>query len=452
MNNLIEHVKTLLSPPVANTGNTDNDNITNKGVISAFVIANITRKTVWKYATISSQGNVAFHAMAPFNFVDDLETNMQYAKKTVYVSVNQDPQANQDSEGQVRYYNQNIGNFSLLLRPSIEFNGKTYPNAYNKIELHSPVIKQALIPADIDKFNSALLNEPCNILLQEVHANNANQNLDKKERAQLNIIAYQTYANSILDLFEQGLLEFSNILINPKPNTVSFGMGLEDSMKSMSNPWLNKAVLAGLSNTPFTKSPVLNQYTTVVQIVESEDMELLYSDNNNMLGKRVIYQDEQSGKKREALGLIGIIKDYNSDTTILVNITDPNNTLNTDSRGRVEAFEGLLAKNINTFEVQGTLRPIVRTIGSSASRNGNIFWELVVNKYNVYQSTNLRSSLEADAFESLSFEHFAEENDEVPEGIGSFVLGNSSVSTSTSSSTNSNASSNTDLEDNSSVM
>lgn len=416
MENLNEHVSKLLAIPQQNVANTDNEVITNKGTISLFVIGSVTREIIYRYATISSQGNINFHVMSPFNFIDDQENNPQYAKKTVYTSVNTDSQA-VTTDNVTKYYNQNLGNFLLIMKPFINHNGKQHPNIYNMLSLHSPVIKQALIPSDIDNFDSTILNAPLIKLQEVVQQNNLNEDLDKKERVELNVVAYKQYAKEVLELHEEGLLEYSNILINPTPNSISFHLGLENSMKAMSNPWLNINVLSSLG-LPFTKVPVLNQYRTTVQFIETEDLALLYSDNDNMIGKRQIYMDEGTGRKREALSFVGIIKDYNSDTPLLVNITDPNGQLNGNSRGRVEAFEALLAKGINTFTIEGSLRPIVRLTGSNASRNGNIFWEFLVSKYSVYKSTSLRNSLESDSFADLSFT----ESDGLEEGAESLVF------------------------------
>lgn len=66
-------------------------------------------------------------------------------------------------------------------------------------------------------------------------------------------------------------------------------------MKATSNPWLNINTVLGL-DIPVSKLPIINQYTTTVQIVDIDDLSLMFSDNNNMLGKRTIWTNQETGK------------------------------------------------------------------------------------------------------------------------------------------------------------
>lgn len=398
---LQDHIKKILAIPTANVAVVVNEQSINKGTVSLFVSSNLTRTILYRYATISSNGNINFHAMSPFTFIDDSQP-AQYRKKTVYASVNLDSQ--QDKTDKNVHYNNNLGNFLLLLKPNIHSGGKPFANPYNKLELHSPIIKQGLIPANIDDSQLLLINQPATDLQALVNSIKMDEDIEPKEKSNLYIQAYNDYKDKVEQLFNDGLLDYSFILVNPKPNTVSVSMALEESMKATSNPWLNINTVLGL-DIPLSKLPVINQYTTTVQIVDVEDLSILFSDNNNMYGKRTIWTNPETGKSREALSKVAIIKDFNSDTPILIEITDSiNMSTNADARGRVQAFEDLLDKGINTFTVQGSLSPVVRLKESNGGRNGVIFFELIIDTYSVYQSTNTRSTLEADAFASLSID------------------------------------------------
>ena len=281
-------------------------------------------------------------------------------------------------------------------------NDKQVANPYNKIVLASSRIKQALIPADINPAILTEINAPARKLKELISQHNALE-IEQKEKVSLNIMAYQEYENEVLALVEKGLLVYSFVLINPIANTVSFDMGLEDSMNAQSNPWLNFKAVSSLGN-PLSNIPTINKYCAVIQIIEVSDLNALFSDNIEMLGKRTIWTDTESNRSREAVTKVAIIKDYNSDTPILVSLTDSLNAPTQGNRSRVEAFEALLDKGVNTFTVFGSLSPVVRLKNTNAGRNGNIFFELRLDRYNVFQSTNLRNTLESDAFESLSFE------------------------------------------------
>lgn len=401
MSNINQQVESLLSIPQPSLSATTVDPIVNQGLSKLYVIAGITRKVLYQYATIGATGNIAFHAMSPFNFIDDNQREAQYKKKTCFVSVNMDSQQNPNDPSQ--YYNNNFGCFLAVLKGTIEVNGRQQPNPYNAIELHASVIKQALIPTDVDNIDLNIINKPCLNLKNKV-ALIKQEDFEAKEKAKLFMDAYEEYKQEVLALVEQGHLSYSFILINPKPDSISFDLGLEESMRSGSNAWLNYNTVLN-QGLPLSKIPTLNQYKTVVQIIETDDLSLFHSDNINMLGKKDIYTNE-AGKSRQALSLVALIKDYNNDTPILVAITDNANISNVpNSRGRVEALEALLDKGISTFTVTGSLSPVVRLIDSNAGRHGNIFFELVVDKYEVYQSSNIRNTLDVDAFNDLSYEN-----------------------------------------------
>ena len=395
-----QHIEKMLAIPVANVAVVNEQSI-NKGVLSLFVAAGASRSILYRYATISSNGNINFHAMSPFTFIDDNQS-AQYRKKTIYASVNLDSQ--QDKTDKNIHYNNNLGNFLLLLKGSIVSGGKSFANPYNKLDLHSPIIKQGLIPANIDKPQLELINQPALELQAVVNSIKFDEDIEPKEKSKLYIEAYNEYKAKVEQLYYNGLLDYSFIIVNPKPNSVSISMGLEESMKATSNPWLNINTVLGL-DIPVSKLPIINQYSATVQIVDIDDLSLMFSDNNNMLGKRTIWTNQETGKSREALSKVAIIKDYNSDTPILIEITDSiNMSNNPDARGRVQAFEDLLDKGINTFTVNGSLSPVVRLKDSNGGRNGVVFFELIIDTYSVYQSNNTRSTLESDAFGSLSFD------------------------------------------------
>lgn len=391
--NIIPHVQSMLQIPATGVATAD-EQVPNHGVTSLFVIAGLTRSMLFRYATISSAGNISFHAMAPFSFVDQRQREAQYRKKTTWVSVNMDAQQNANNPKQ--FFNNNFGNLLLILKPQIE--GK--PNPYNAINLHATRIKQAIVPADIDPSLMTTLNEPVLELQREVQLN-ATSGLDAKEIVELNIKAYNIYAEKILALVNGNLLTYAFVLINPKPNTISPSINLEESMKAASNPWMNinKVLNSGL---PISQIPVFNQYETVVQIVDVEDLSCLYSDNMEMYGERLVYQNNDTGLQMRAITKVAVIKDYNADTYVLLSITDPANT-RPNTRTRTQAFEDLLDKGINTFTVRGSLSPVVRTKSSNAARNGNVIFELAVDEYSIYQSNNIRNSIDTDSFADLSF-------------------------------------------------
>lgn len=418
--NPIEHIQNMLKMPVANQSISD-EQINNDGSLQLFTIAGRTRNIMYRYATIGSNGNINFHAMSPFNFIDSNQTEAQYRKKTVYASFNTDPQQNPNDPKQ--YFNNNLGNYLLLMKPNLVMNGKESPTFFNSLTLHNLRVKQALIPTDIENVDIKLINTPA-AKLQQAVLQNSKEDLDTKAKVELNIQAYNEYEQEVLALVEQGLLTYSFILINPTPNSVSVGYGVEDSLRAVTHPGMNYNAIMN-QNLPLSDIPVLNKYRTVVQIIESEDMAILFSNNNAMLGKRTIYTVTETNRSRYAISKLAIIKDYNNDTPIIIAITDTPNSLRTDARGRVESFEALLDKGINTFEVEGSLSPVVRLTDTNAGRNGNVVFELRVDKYKVYNSTGVRSTLDADAFGDLSFESV--EGDETV--AQSFVVDTSDNST-----------------------
>lgn len=433
MNNPIEHIRNMLKMPVSNQSTSD-EQIDNAGTVEVFTIAGKTRAIMYRYATIGSTGNINFHAMSPFNFIDTNQNDPQYRKKTTYVSINTESQQSTNDPSQ--YFNNNLGNYLLLMKPKLAMNGKETSTFFNLLKLHSPRIKQALIPSDIEAVDLVTLNAPA-IKLQTAVIENSKTDLENKAKVALNIAAYEEYEQEVLALVEHGLLTYSFILINPVANSVSVGYGLEDSLRALSHPGMNYNALLN-QGLPLSDIPVLNKYKTVVQIIEAGDMSILFSDNEAMLGKRTIYTNSETGKSREAISKLAIIKDYNNDTPIIVAITDTPNSLRSDSRGRVESFEALLDKGLNVFEVEGSLSPVVRLKDTNAGRNGNIVFELRVDKYKVFNSSGVRSTLESDAFSDLSFEgsegdeSFAQEfvaEVEPVEGVDHTMLGSTVGST-----------------------
>lgn len=401
MNNHLNHIENMLAMPVANVAQTENIEVQD-GLQELFVIANFTRNILYRYATISSNGNVSFHAMSPFKFVDDNQQDANYRNKTVYVSVNTDSQQNANDPKQ--FYNNNLGNLLLVLKPFINQNNKNYPNLYNAIKLSNARIKEALVPQDLDNPQLNVINAPA-IKLQSLVKQHALDDIEAKDRVTLNIQAYQNYTKEVLELVEQGLLTNAFVFINPTANKVAPSLSIDDGMKAVSNPWLNINTIMNLG-LPLSKVPTPNKFRAVVQVIETNDLSVLFSDNDEMLGERVIWTNSENGKTRRALTVLALIKDYNNDTPVLLSITDTVNSTsnNSNARSRVEAFEGLMDKGLNEFIVEGSLSPVVRLKGTNAGRHGNVFFELRADSYKVYQSTSVRNSLEADAFDDLSFE------------------------------------------------
>lgn len=394
---MVERAKQLLAIPTTNVALQEKQTI-NKGQQQLFAIAGLTRKTLYRYATIGSTGNINLHVMSVFKHTDNNQSDPQYRNKNIWASVNMDSQRNPNDPTQFR--NNNLGNLLALMKPSITLPNATRPsyNHYNNLILHHTRIKQALIPASIDDLNLEALNAPAITLHQEMTAT-AELEIDRKDKVALNIEAYNEYTKAVLELVEQGKLVVGYIFINPTPNSVTVSSNLDDSMDSKSNPWMSiNEVFKNVGN--LSRIPTLNNFRATVQIIEASDLSLLNSDNDSMLGKRNIWTDSESGRERNAISKVAIIKDYNSDTPILVSLTDPI-TNNANARSRVDAFEALLDKGITTFTVEGSLSPVVRTKGTNASRNGDVFFELHIDDYDVYQSTSVKQTLDIDAFSDL---------------------------------------------------
>ena len=387
--NMVEHIKQMLQVPVAGVA-TSEENVVNQGQVNLFLIGGITRSFLYRYALISSAGNVSFHAMSPFTFIDDNQ-KPQYRKKTVWASVNMDSQPNAD---RTVHYNNNFGAFLTLLKP--EINGKA--NIFNSLNLHAPRIKQAIVPADIDPKYVSLLNAPA-IKLQEAIQENSQHQIEAKDLVKLNIQAYQEYTEEVLQLVMEQKLTYAFALINPKPNSVSFSLQFEDTLNAASNPWLNASKVFN-TKLPISHVPTLNQYNAVVQVVETDDLDIVFSDTNEMLGTRVVFNDTEANRKLEAITKLAVIKDYGHDTYVLLSIVDPNNTM-ADKQTRTQAFQKLLDKGINTFSVRGALAPVVRLKDTNAARFGNVLFELRIEDYSVYQSSNIRNSIDTDAFGDL---------------------------------------------------
>lgn len=430
--NIIPQVESMLQIPATGIATSD-EQVPNHGVTTLFVIAGLTRSMLYRYATISSAGNVSFHAMAPFSFVDQRQREAQYRKKTTWVSVNMDAQQNPNNPKQ--YFNNNFGNLLMVLKPQMD----NKPNPYNAINLHATRLKQAIIPADIDPSLMNTLNEPVLELQREIQLN-ATSGLETKEIVELNIKAYNAYADKVLALVNGNLLTYAFALINPKANTVSPSINLEESMKAASNPWMNinKVINSGL---PISQIPVFNQYEAVVQIVDVKDLSCLYSDNMEMFGERLVYQNNDTGLQMRAITKVAVIKDYNADTYVLLSITDPANT-RPNTRTRTQAFEDLLDKGINTFTVRGSLSPVVRTKSSNAARNGNVIFELAVDEYSIFQSNNIRNSIDTDSFADLDFTETEGDFDVAAEYIDVQAVDLTSDASDSTSNTDSNSSHN----------
>ena len=388
-------------------------NLNSNAALFAHIIADVTRKISYYYATIGSNGKINFHVSSIFKTVNDQRNNdPRYRDKRVWISVNTDPQVN--PKNPEIHYDDNIAMYLHLMSPMTFHNGKNQPNFNNGLVMADPKIKQILIPSDIDAILQsplndknqnamlATLNEPFINLRAELAAN-ASTEMSIKDRQRENIEAYKVYTQEVLSLVQQGLLTLSYALINPTANSITPSFQLEETMNASSNYYMNFKDVVTNSKAPINRIPKLNRYQAVIQITDA-DIGALDSNNAPMLGKRLLNENAanqtEEYQERYALSKVGVIKDYNSDQHILVSIIDRY----TDNRSRVGALEALLDKGVNTFIMSGYLVPVVREIDSNSSRSGNIFFELNVDTYTVFNSQGLHKVMESDQFSDLGFD------------------------------------------------
>lgn len=407
MNNQLHAVKSLLST-VTSQVQPDNENISPGIDTTLFNISGFTRFVSLAYATMSKNGKISFHLMSPMKFIDPTERDIRYRAKTTWLSVAQDSNSrpNPANPNEVIHYNSNPGIFSIF-RKADKINERSNP--YNSLILSRAKIRQALVPTNLESITPELLrkiNFPAIKLNNTVKGNIEAAGEDNdKELAELNVLAYNEYANEMVKLYEEGLLTLSNVFITPKQNSIQLGVSLDETSNSVTNPWLNTKNLLESPEFNITTLPMHSSFTGLVELNPNAGMDVLNSDNVAMLGERMITRNEETGAQRTAYSLIGTIKDFGVDVPVLVSIVDLPNGYSGDSangsRSRVESLRALLAQNINRFYIEGTIRPVVRQLGQNGGRSGNVFMELSIDAYSVYRSTSMTSSMETDDFADL---------------------------------------------------
>ena len=399
MNNLeTQTAHQLINPAQSTLLTGGNENIGTSIDLSLFLIAGKTRNIMLQYALLTNAGNINFFALVPFKFNDVNENDPRYRTKTMWASVSLDSQ--QSQKDPKIFFNNNIGILKTFLTPSMMHGEKPVGNPYNALHFNSAKLHHYVVPTDIDAIDNNMLielNTPITTLRTQIEEAKA-QGLEGEMLIQVNTEAYATYTESVKALYDRGLLTLSTIVTTPKANSISMSIGIDETMQSTSNPWLNANVLLNQHGVNLSALPVSNSVKALVQITES-DISALFSDNEKMFGERVMNPNAgEQEQVRLALSKVGIIKDFGANTTVLVSITDG---FNTNNRSRVQALKDQLERGNNMFQIEGTLRPIARHVNSNAGRSGNVFMELLIDTYSVYKSTSLSSSIEFDAFSDL---------------------------------------------------
>lgn len=113
----------------------------------------------------------------------------------------------------------------MLLKGSIVSGGKSFANPYNKLDLHSPIIKQGLIPSNTDNPQLELINQPALELQAVVNSIKFDEDIEPKEKSKLILKLIMNIKLSRTTIID-GLLDYSFIIVNPKPNSVSISMGV----------------------------------------------------------------------------------------------------------------------------------------------------------------------------------------------------------------------------------
>lgn len=406
----LQRVKSLLS--VVNQVNisSDNENIVPSINTKLLLIAGLTRRLVYKYATMTSNGAVHIHALIPMKFNDPTERNLRYKHKTSWVSIVLDPSEHKDKEtGEVTYYNSNYGLLKHFLNPNIKVGDKVYPNPYNSLTLYDAKLRQNLIPSQVDEFTDedlAKINRPVVELQALISQNKQVAGDDIEALKTLNTQAYKDYLGKTFELYQKGYLSLSTVFITPKQNSIDIGLSLDETSQAMSNPWMNARQLMTNPEVPLSSIPSHSTFSGLVQIIEGGDANTLLTDNIDMIGERIINSNASENKDVKQLmakSVVGVIKDFGQNVEILVSLVDSFQTRGKDgeTRGRVEVFKSLLESGNNLFNIRGTIRPVVRLKGQQAGRNGNSFYELIIDSYSVHKSTSLSNSIEVDAFADL---------------------------------------------------
>lgn len=258
--------------------------------------------------------------------------------------------------------------------------------------MHDLIVPSSITPTPEDL---KTMLQPVTTLAVAIKAISESQQ-DDKEKAESSMQAFEVYVDSLVKLVEAGLLMYTTGIITPEQSSISIGIKLEDSMSVQSHPWLNANTLLANPDIKMNQIPTTNNFRGLVEIIDSDDIEgILHSNNNAMIGRKTLSQSGDS--IRYALAKIAVIKDYNSQVPITISILDMMN----NGRSRVEALEALIAKGQRTLFIEGSLSPVVRTIDNEASRNGEVFFELKIERYSVHNSANTRLSVETDDYGML---------------------------------------------------
>lgn len=401
MNSELQLVKQLLNPATSQLTVGGNENI-NSGInLSVFLIAKKTRAIMMPYALKTSAGNIHFYGLMPVKFNDPDELNPSYKSRVLWQSFSFDSQ--QSSKNERIFFNQNAGIVKTFLTPSLTLGDKTFNNPYNKLTLTQAKLHQYLVPNNLDTIDNAvltMLKQPFNILKSRVLANEA-EGLTGSALVEMNTIAYDEYLAEVENLYTQGLLTLSTIVTTPKVNSIALDIGIDETMDSQSNPFLSANFLLNQQNINLSALPVTNNFRGLIQVTEA-DMSALLSDNTNMFGKRLMNRNAGEGElPRFALSKVGMIKDFGTNTPVLVSIIDTYSN-NINAKTRVDTFESYLERGTNLFIVEGSIKPIARQVNSNSGRSGNVFFEISIDTYSPYNSTSLSNSIEYDDFADLT--------------------------------------------------
>lgn len=396
--NTLQHAKDILFPKATNVAQQLTDeNISQSFTTDAFLIGGITRNVIYRYATISGRGNITFHQAQLFNLVDNTQYNARYKYRGTWVSVNTNSQQSKTDSNV--YYNSNPGILKMLNTTTLPDGSSTKTNPYNCLTLSDAKVKGLIVPSTTD-LTPELYSTISNPILKLAKRTQqvALLQTDEESKTKEYKLAYEEYAHAVYKLVEEGLLMFVYGLINPTQSSISISLKLNTAINQVSNPWLNASNILGQSDLHLSDLPSTNIFRGLVEVSGATDLEALSSDNIQMLGEKTV---SRSGDvARLSISKVATIRDFTGDTNILVSLVDPIDS----TRSRVEPFKKQLESGNNVFFIEGTLSPVVRLLDGQSSRNGNVFFELKINRYNVHNSNNNRRSLESDSFGDLQFE------------------------------------------------
>lgn len=389
-------IKNALLPKASTlTASLNDDNITQSIDLDLFLMKEITRNIKYVYATINNSGKVVFHNCAPVRMVDNSQSSANYRNRTTWVSVSRD--SAQSKEDKNIHYNSNSAIFDIFISRKLKNVNTERTNPYTCLTVSRARLHDLIVPSSITPTPEDLktMLQPVTTLAVAIKAISESQQ-DDKEKAESSMKAFETYVDNLVKLVEAGLLMYTTGIITPEQSSITIGIKLEDSMSVQSHPWLNANTLLANPDIKMNQIPTTNNFRGLVEIIDSDDMEgILHSNNNAMIGRKTLSQSGDS--IRYALAKIAVIKDYNSQVPITISILD----MMSNGRSRVEALEALIAKGQRTLFVEGSLSPVVRTIDNEASRNGEVFFELKIERYSVHNSANTRLSVETDDYGML---------------------------------------------------